>query len=215
MEADVEKDDWSVVIQLVSGRAHLNQDGWVLGSILEASHYAGPSEYKQLERFRTGCHRGMYDASFLGSLQPSRGEGSQCSTLASSWSWQVYSKQSKSTNYIYFWNIFFFISQINTVFPSNHLMRGREGNGKVEHAVCTKVTLKMVAWSRQCTRAKDTQPLVLGGGVIENKPKIASVFATHWREPKHLLLKIIFKTSRWHRPQREKWGRDFTCLISG
>lgn len=43
-------------------------------------------------------------------------------------------------------------------------MRGREGIGKVEYAVCTKVTPKMVAESRQYTRANDTQPLVLGGG---------------------------------------------------
>lgn len=162
----------------------------------------------------------MDASSFLRSHQPSSGgEGSQCSPRASSWSWQVHSKRSKSTNYISFWNGFF-LSQINTVAPSNNLMRGREGNGKAEYAVCTKVTPKMVAESRQYTRANDTQPLVLGGGGggggwWKTSLKIASVFATHWREPKHLLLKIIFKTSRWHRPQREKWGRDFTCLISG
>lgn len=79
-------------------------------------------------------------------------------------------QQAEQVNQLYiFLKCFFFLSQINTVFPSNHLMRGREGNGKVEHAVCTKVTLKMVAWSRQCTRAKDTQPLVLGGGGGDRK----------------------------------------------
>lgn len=58
-------------------------------------------------------------------------------------------------------------------------MRGREGNGKVEYAICTKVTLTMVAESRQYTRANDTQPLVLGGGGGDRKQPKNSICLCH------------------------------------
>lgn len=75
-------------------------------------------------------------------------------------------------------------------------MRGREGNGKAEYAVCTKVTPKMVAESRQYTRANDTQPLVLGGGggggVMENKPKNSICLCHTLKRTKTLAFKNYF-----------------------
>lgn len=200
-------------------RRDWNQDGSVLGSTLEASHSTGPSEYKHQGRFWTHRHhREMYGCIILPSKPPAQ-RGRRFTVLSRGIQLELAgSQQAEQVNQLcIFWNGFF-LSQINTVSPSNNLMRGREGNGKVEYAVCTKVMPKMVEKADSTPEPTTLSPwflVVVVVGWWKTSLKIASVFATHWREPKHLLLKIIFKTSRWHRPQREKWGRDFTCLISG
>lgn len=90
---------------------------------------------------------GYMDAFFL----PSKPLAHQCSVPCIQLELQVYSKQRKSTNYIYIYS--FFLKSI--LLPlSNNLMRGREGNGVVEYEVSTKVAPKMVAQSRQYTRTQ-------------------------------------------------------------
>lgn len=153
--------------------------GSVLGSTLEASRFTGPSEDKQQGRVWTHRHhREMYGC-ILPSKPPAR-QGRRFTVLYPGIQLeQAGLQQAEQVNQLHiFWNGLF-LSQINTVSPSNNLMRGREGNGKVEYAVCTKVTLTMVAESRQYTRANDTQPLVLGGGGGDRKQPKNSICLCH------------------------------------
>lgn len=67
---------WRKVNSYLAGKwqsQDLNQNGSVLGSTLEASHCASPSEYKQHRKLWTRHFRGMYGCILSSKLPPQQG----------------------------------------------------------------------------------------------------------------------------------------------